>query len=241
MGRGVAPRVGMVFAAIATLVLVSQAAATHPRPKGATPIRVSLVPAYQPCTAPDRTHGPPLAFPSCSSPQQVTTRLTVGNPPAAPANMIGSFFMRVHAGAPGPPDDSGAPMTTSITDVRCAAAGGGCAAPGADYAGQLEVRIGMRLSDHYNAIAPGGGTDPATMQDIEISAPVGCVATSDPAVGATCNNFTYLEALYPGVAKDTKRMLLELGAVRILDGGADGNATTDDGAQTFLTQGVFIP
>ena len=112
---------------------------------------------------------------------------------------------------------------------------------GADYAGQLEVRIGVRLTDHFNAIAPGGGTDPATMQDIEISAPVGCVATSDPAVGATCNNFTYLEFLYPGVAKDTKRMLLELGHVRVLDGGADGDATTGDGAQTFLTQGVFIP
>jgi hypothetical protein len=28
----------------------------------------SLVPAYAPCTAPDRMHGPPLAFPSCSAP-----------------------------------------------------------------------------------------------------------------------------------------------------------------------------
>ena len=35
----------------------------YPRPKGATPTRVSLVPAYRQCTSPDRTHGPPLAFP----------------------------------------------------------------------------------------------------------------------------------------------------------------------------------
>ena len=27
--------------------------------RGATPIRVSLVPAYAPCVAPDRVHGPP--------------------------------------------------------------------------------------------------------------------------------------------------------------------------------------
>ena len=236
-----ATRWGMAFVAIAALVVVSQAAASHPRPKAASPLHASFVPAYQHCAAPDRTHGPPLAFPSCSSPQQVSGRLTVGNPPAAPANMVGSFHIRVHVGAPGPPDDSGAPMTTSITDVRCVAAGGGCAAAGADYAGELEVRIGVRLSDHFNAIAPGGGTDPATMQDIEISAPVGCVATSDPAVGATCNNFTYLEALYPGVAKDGKRMLLELGQVRVLDGGADGDTATDDGAETFLIQGLFIP
>ena len=43
----------------------------YPRPKGATPLRVSLVPAYQECTSPDKTHGAPLAFPSCS-PQQAS-------------------------------------------------------------------------------------------------------------------------------------------------------------------------
>jgi len=32
----------------------------YPRPKGATPLRVSFVPAYQQCTAPNRTHGAPL-------------------------------------------------------------------------------------------------------------------------------------------------------------------------------------
>ena len=35
----------------------------YPRPKGATPIRVPLVVAYPQCTSPNRTHGPPLAFP----------------------------------------------------------------------------------------------------------------------------------------------------------------------------------
>src|SRR3954453_15234375 len=37
----------------------------YPRPKGATPMRTSLAPAYKPCTAPNRTHGPSLAFQSC--------------------------------------------------------------------------------------------------------------------------------------------------------------------------------
>ena len=54
----------------------------YPRPEGASPLRVSLVPAYQECTAPDRTHGPPLAFPSCASPQQESSELTVGTPDA---------------------------------------------------------------------------------------------------------------------------------------------------------------
>ena len=42
----------------------------YPRPKGATPISAPLVPAYTQCTAPNRTHGPALAFPSCSPPQK---------------------------------------------------------------------------------------------------------------------------------------------------------------------------
>ena len=42
----------------------------YPRPLGAGPLRASLVPAFAPCTAPDRTHGPPLAFGSCSSRRQ---------------------------------------------------------------------------------------------------------------------------------------------------------------------------
>ena len=44
------------------LVLPPLASGTHARPKAATPATASLVPAYEQCTAPDRMHGPPLAF-----------------------------------------------------------------------------------------------------------------------------------------------------------------------------------
>ena len=40
----------------------------YARSKGATPTRVALVPAYAPCTTPNRVHGPPLAFGSCNPP-----------------------------------------------------------------------------------------------------------------------------------------------------------------------------
>ena len=40
----------------------------YPRPVGASPMRVSLVPAYEPCSSPNRTHGPPLGFGSCNPP-----------------------------------------------------------------------------------------------------------------------------------------------------------------------------
>ena len=42
--------------------------AGYPRPKSASPVHVSLVPAFRQCTTPDRMHGPPLAFASCASP-----------------------------------------------------------------------------------------------------------------------------------------------------------------------------
>jgi hypothetical protein len=233
----------MLFAGLATvcLLIAAPVEAIHPRPAGASPLRVSLVPAYSQCTAPDRIHGPPLAFPSCSSPQQISTRLTVGNPPAQGANLLGSFKIRVKPGTPGPPEDAGAPISTSITDVRCVATSGGCATPGADYAGELEVRLRVRVSDHFNATAPGGGTDPATMQDVDLSIPVTCAATAEPAVGGTCSNTTDILFVYPGIAKEKKRMILELEQVLVLDGGDDGDTATDDDAEAFLKQGIFIP
>ena len=35
-------------------------------------MRLSLVPAYSQCAAPNRTHGPPLAFASCNPPAQTS-------------------------------------------------------------------------------------------------------------------------------------------------------------------------
>ena len=56
-----------------------------PAAVGATPTRVSLVPAYAQCTSPNRVHGPP-DFPgnasnpdgSCNPPAQTSSQLTVG-------------------------------------------------------------------------------------------------------------------------------------------------------------------
>ena len=81
-----------VMAVLGTMVVAQVANAAHPRPKGATPIAASMVPAYNACAAPNRTHGPPLAFPSCNPPVQSSTAITVGSPDAngAAANAIAS-------------------------------------------------------------------------------------------------------------------------------------------------------
>ena len=50
--------------------------AGYPRPKNATKVRASLVPAYNACTSSNRTHGPPLGSASCNPPVRSSTNLT---------------------------------------------------------------------------------------------------------------------------------------------------------------------
>ena len=52
----------------------------YPRPKGASPMRASLVPAYAACTTSNRVHSAPLASPSCSPPVRSSTQITIGTP-----------------------------------------------------------------------------------------------------------------------------------------------------------------
>ena len=61
---------------------VTAAPVGYPRPAGASPLRASLVPAYAECTAPNRSHGPPLGSASCNPPAQRSGFLTVGTPDA---------------------------------------------------------------------------------------------------------------------------------------------------------------
>jgi hypothetical protein len=233
-------------AALVMMVVASMASATHPRPKGATPLRVSLVPAFNACTAPNRTNGPPLAFPSCNPPVQSSTAVTVGTPDAngAAANSEGSVKLEVIVGVPGPPDDSDVAITANITDVRCKAGTTACgaanAADGADYTGAVQGNATIRITDHFNAIAAGGGTDPATVVDIPFPVGAACSATASTAIGATCSAVTSANATVPGAVKDGKRANIEVGQITITDGGPDGVVATTPNT-LFATQGIFIP
>ena len=50
--------------------VVTADATGYPRPKGATPVLVPMVVAYQPCSVPNRTHASPLSFGSCAAPSR---------------------------------------------------------------------------------------------------------------------------------------------------------------------------
>ena len=213
-----------------------------PRPRAASPLRISLVPAYEQCTASNRTHGPPLAFASCNPPAQRSAHLTVGTPDANGSPAVSSGFVRhkVQVGVPGPPDDSDDRITLSLTDVRCRAAIVTCTGGTmSDYTGELEVIADMRVTDRNSATAPGGGTEAATVVDTPLAFTAPCVATA-AAEGGSCALSTSANALSPGLVRDGKRMLIELSDVRVLDGGVDGLVGTAPNA-IFAVQGIFIP
>ena len=73
---------------------------SYARPKSATPFKVSLVPAYTPCTAPNRTHGPPLDSDSCNPPAQASDELTLGTPDANGKPVRATGFGGVRGASP---------------------------------------------------------------------------------------------------------------------------------------------
>jgi hypothetical protein len=246
----------LALGALGAMLLASVASATHPRPISATPVTVSLVPAYNECTgAGNRTHGPPLVFPSCNPPVQSSTRLTIGTPDANGANASsrGSLQVRVKPGVPGPPDDSDVKLIGSSTDVRCKPASPpatcnnttpNAGTAGNDYVGELEGNAMIRITDHWNAVAPGGGTDAATVIDIPFPVTSGCVATASTAIGGTCTVNTTANAIFPPIdppVKDGKRAIVGIQQIQVFDGGLDGQAGTTGDNTLFAVQGIFIP
>jgi uncharacterized repeat protein (TIGR01451 family) len=213
---------------------VAEPPATYVRPKGATPFRASLVPAYAPCSGANTVHGAPLAFGSCSPPSRISQSLTIGTPDAngAGANSTGSITMSVVPGIPATPnqDEADVQLQVSVSDVRNTSGL-------TDYTGELDARAGIRLTDKLNG---PGETEAATVSDFDLSFPVTCAATPAPTSGATCSVSTTADAVHPGMVVETKRSIWELAQIVIDDGGPDGVASTP-GNERFEVQGVFVP
>jgi hypothetical protein len=248
MGKSKVLLLGGAVSLLGVLVLAQIASAGHVRPKSASPLRASLVPAFKQCApaSANRTHGPPLAFPSCNPPVQSSSFLTVGEPTVngAAANSVAFIKLTVKVGVPGPPEDSDVLIVSSGTDIRCKAGVATCgsanALDGPDYTGQLQGTAQIRISDHWNAIAAGGGPDPATVIDIPFPVTANCVATAADTIGGTCSANTSANAVVPGSVLDGKRAVVEIGQLQINDGGASGTAGAAD-ATLFAVQGIFIP
>jgi len=190
-------------------------------------MRVPLVPAFNQCTAPNRSHGAPLSYSSCAPPVQSSGFLTVGTPDAnsLPAQATASIQLNVVEGNP-----SDVKLNASSTDVRLQSGLG-------DYGGELQARVGLQLTDRASGPA---GNEPATVQPISYRFTVPCQTTPSPSVGSTCSVSTTANSLVPGTVTESQRTIWELDQVQLWDGGADGVASTEPNFP-FEKQGVFVP
>jgi hypothetical protein len=211
-------------------LFIRRVATGYPRPQFASPVKVSLVPAMRACTAPNRTHGPPLEHPSCSPPLPGSTVLTagVGDGHPAGARSIGAARFSAILGAPGGPDDSDMRIKTNITNVMLAA-------DLSDYTGELRGQVSLRITDKDN------GGEQGTVADVPFRYTIPCAATASTLDGATCSLVTTADTFVPGMVPEGKRVIFGLGQVRVLDGGPDHDGDTDGDNSPFAVQGVFVP
>ncbi len=213
-----------------TCTFVNQRA--YARPKGASPLNISLVPAYARCFTGNMTHGPPLLSPSCGPPVQSSSHLTAGTPDAngAPASMNGrARFITVVGDPDTPADEADVNIRFDVTDVR--------RRPSlSDYTGQLRGTVTLRITDRRNGPAQN---QVATVSDLPLNVTVPCAGTTGT-IGSTCSTTTSANAVLPGMVTEGKRTLWDVGDVSVFDGGPDGQASTLDNT-LFLKQGVFVP
>lgn len=205
------------------------------RPKGATPLVVSLVPAFRACATPNRVHGAPLAQPSCAPPAQLSPRLTIGTPDAngKQARGVASARIDVMRGDPATlEDEADVSIQLAMRDVYRRS-------NLSDYDREVDVRVAVRTTDRDNFPATGndGG---GTLEDITLRFPASCVPTGDASTGASCAVDTTLDAVVPGTVREGGRAVWDLGQIQIYDGGADDQGATDPN-DLFQVQGLFVP
>jgi hypothetical protein len=225
---------------VAKLSMTPTAAPGHVRPKAASPLRVSLVPAFSPCTSPDEVHGPP-DLPggtnpdgSCNPPAQQSNVATVGAPDSngKPVNSEGFVRLKTLNGNPATAvDEADVEITASITDVRNKS-------DLTDYTGELRADLDLRITDRFNGATH---VDTGTMQNVFLRVKLACAATpGGPDIGSTCSANTSADAVTPGSAREGVRSVWEVGQIQVIDGGPDGDVDTTPNA-VFADQGILIP
>ena len=218
----------------------------YPRPKGATPLRVSLVPAFERCETPNEVHGPALTFGSCAPPQQRGGYAVFGAPSATQAS--GSVRLDVIPGAPGSQDEADVAISVRLADVRRRF-------DGADALGSLDFPLPLRLTDKNSGAYD---SEQATVEDFgtgvigytnnPLRVEVPCVETADPGVGSTCSVSTTADVIVPGrpgeilpFVTEGARAIWQLDQIAVYDGGEDGYIDSRDDNTVLAVQGVFVP
>ena len=214
----------------------------YPRPKSASPVRVSLVPAYERCQEPNRQHGPPLSFGACAPPDPRPGFMTFGSAPAGTApKAVGHVQVKAIPGDPATSaSEADVRLSVSLTDVR----------RGFDLAdgpGSLELVVPARITDKFSGALD---SEQATVEDLDdymtnpLRLLIPCAETADPAVGSTCAATTTVNALFPWQPRpvlEGKRAIWQLDQLAVWDGGEDGFIESRDDNTVLAVQGVFVP
>jgi Tol biopolymer transport system component len=214
---------------------------SYARPKGATPLRVSLVPAYRQCASPNTTHRGSISSPSCYAPTPESSYLTVGTVDfngQAP-NFIGSALFKAVTS----PSADGT-IAVSTTDIRCQGLSGGCSSGAlADYTGDLRFDATFRITDKGNGPFAAGPATNGTVSDIPLDFNVPCATTASTTVGSTCSINTTINSVLGSTAIVAGRRAnwQLVGGVNLYDGGSDGVATTTGNNTLFAVGGLFFP
>ena len=203
---------------------------SYPRPRGATPMRLSLVPAAKPCTTPNDSHGAPLSNGSCSPVQSASQYLTTGTPDAngRGAHMTAFLFLQAVVGNPADMKISG--LVNDVLNRNDLS----------DYTGSLHAELPVQITDKDNTPTPSG-PGAGTTEPIGYGFDIPCTATVDALVGSNCTVATTANALVPGTIQGGMRSIWEIGQAQVFDGGADSDGSTTGDNTLFLTQGVFVP
>ena len=208
----------------------------HTVPNGASPSRVSLVPAFRPCTSPNATHATPLIGVSCNAPVPSSSLLAIGGKSLGfTRNVVLSVGQcAVFDSTKCYPDFT---SVLNLTDVRNGSP------TGSDYVGKVAVRITIRITDLFSSDGP------ATVVDMPFYVPANCNATVDTTIGGTCSAQATANGLLPGAARAGNRAVIEFGQIKVRDAGANGTGygagcppvCGDGDEQDFEVQGVFAP
>jgi TolB protein len=199
---------------------------SYPRPRGATPMRISLVPASRQCTAPNSTHGSPLAFGSCAPPQLTSFELTTGTPDSngLPVRMDASMLLRV---VPGDVRIDAAVNDVFKKDLT-------------DYTGSLRAELPVRITDKNNTPSPGG-PGAGTTVPFQYGFDIPCTLDPSLTIGSNCTISTTADTLVPGTISASLRTIWQIGRARVDDAGPDGNPDTTADNTVFAVQGLFVP
>jgi WD40-like Beta Propeller Repeat len=208
---------------------------SYPRPRGASPLRVSLVPASKPCTSPNSFHGAPLGYGSCAPPQPTSTQLTTGTPDSngLPVRMDASLLLRVVPG--------NSATTQDEADVRIDAhVNNVFNLDLSDYTGALRAAMPVRITDRDNTPSPSA-PGAATTVPFQYGFDIPCTPDPAPNIGSDCSLSTTADTLVPGTIKENLRTIWQIGRVRVDDAGPDGNPDTVADNAVFAVQGIFAP